>query len=47
VTLDEHARILAAIEASDPAAAEAAMTDHLTRANALYRQPNGATNAEP
>jgi DNA-binding FadR family transcriptional regulator len=47
VTLDEHARILAAIEAGDPAAAEAAMTDHLTRANALYRRPDGATNAEP
>jgi DNA-binding FadR family transcriptional regulator len=36
LTLAEHERILAAIEARDPAAAEATMRDHLTRANALY-----------
>ncbi|MGG5820009.1 transcriptional regulator NanR [Falsiroseomonas sp. HW251] len=36
LTLAEHERIVAAIEARDPAQAEAAMRDHLTRANALY-----------
>jgi DNA-binding FadR family transcriptional regulator len=37
LTLAEHERILAAIAAHDPAQAEAAMRDHLARANALYR----------
>jgi DNA-binding FadR family transcriptional regulator len=36
LTLQEHARIATAIAAGDPAAAAAAMTDHLTRANRLY-----------
>ncbi len=37
LTLAEHQRIYDAIAARDPAAAEAAMRDHLTRANTLYR----------
>jgi GntR family transcriptional regulator, sialic acid-inducible nan operon repressor len=36
LTLDEHASIAGAIAAGDPAAAAAAMTEHLSRANALY-----------
>jgi DNA-binding FadR family transcriptional regulator len=36
LTLEEHARITDAIARGDPAAAAAAMTDHLTRANRLY-----------
>ena len=42
-TLSEHAAILDAIEAGDPAAAEKAMVAHLTRASALYRtrEPDG------
>jgi DNA-binding FadR family transcriptional regulator len=38
LTLAEHERILAAIEAGDPEAAATAMGDHLTRANELYRR---------
>jgi DNA-binding FadR family transcriptional regulator len=38
VTLAEHARILDAIAAGDPDGAERAMTEHLTRANDLYRR---------
>lgn len=38
ITLSEHASILAAIKARDAEAAEQAMRDHLTRANALYRR---------
>ncbi len=38
LTIAEHRRILDAIAAGDGAAAAAAMHDHLTRANALYRQ---------
>lgn len=38
VTLQEHARILDAIAANDPDAAEQAMTAHLTRASDLYRR---------
>jgi DNA-binding FadR family transcriptional regulator len=38
LTLSEHAAILAAISARDADAAEQAMRDHLTRANALYRR---------
>lgn len=38
VTLAEHEAIVAAIEAGDPDAAAAAMSDHLLRANELYRQ---------
>lgn len=37
VTLAEHTRILEAIAAHDPVAAEAAMRDHLTRASELYQ----------
>ncbi len=37
LTLAEHQRIYEAIAARDPAAAEAAMRDHLTRANTLYQ----------
>jgi len=38
LTIAEHRRILEAIRAGDEAGAEAAMRDHLTRANELYRQ---------
>lgn len=38
LTLAEHERIVEAIAARDPDAAAQAMRDHLTRANALYRQ---------
>ncbi|MDE3010902.1 MAG: transcriptional regulator NanR [Pseudomonadota bacterium] len=38
LTLDEHERIYAAIAARDPDAAEAAMREHLMRANELYRR---------
>ncbi len=38
VTIAEHRRILAAIAAGDPDAAAAAMRDHISRGNALYRQ---------
>lgn len=36
LTIGEHERILAAIEARDPDAAERAMSDHLARADELY-----------
>jgi GntR family transcriptional regulator, sialic acid-inducible nan operon repressor len=39
LTLSEHQLIIDAIEAHNADAAEAAMRDHLTRANKLYRQP--------
>jgi DNA-binding FadR family transcriptional regulator len=45
VTLAEHTRILDAIAARDPAAAETAMRDHLLRASDLYQtvpQPTGS-----
>lgn len=38
ITLDEHQAIFEAIAAGDPEAAATAMTQHLTRANTLYRQ---------
>ena len=38
LTLQEHAVIVNAIRARDADAAEAAMRDHLTRANALYQR---------
>lgn len=38
LTLEEHGAILAAIDAGDPVAARRAMSDHLNRANELYRQ---------
>ncbi len=38
LTLEEHDEILSAIEARDPDRAGRAMTDHLSRANDLYRQ---------
>lgn len=41
LTLGEHARILDAIAAGDPDAAEAAMRDHVLRANKLYAQHQG------
>lgn len=37
VTLAEHQRLFEAIAARDPAAAEQAMREHLTRASVLYR----------
>lgn len=37
LTIIEHERIIGAIADHDPTAAEQAMRDHLTRANALYR----------
>jgi GntR family transcriptional regulator, sialic acid-inducible nan operon repressor len=46
LTLAEHERILAAIEAGDPDAAAAAMGDHLTRANDLYRRIEGSGAGE-
>ncbi len=48
LTLDEHDRIVDAIEAHDAVGAEQAMREHLTRANALYRrlvQADGASEA--
>lgn len=42
LTLEEHGRILAAIEARDPQAAEEAMVAHLTRASELYRRKEPA-----
>ena len=41
LTLAEHRGILAAIASGDPEAAAQAMRDHLTRANDLYRKPEG------
>ena len=41
LTLEEHERILVAVEARDPDAAERAMSDHLARANDLYAQFGG------
>jgi DNA-binding FadR family transcriptional regulator len=38
LTLEEHEAIFAAIAARDPERAAQAMKEHLTRANALYRQ---------
>jgi DNA-binding FadR family transcriptional regulator len=38
LTLDEHEAILAAIAAQDSTQAARAMSDHLTRANALYQR---------
>jgi GntR family transcriptional regulator, sialic acid-inducible nan operon repressor len=48
LTLDEHDRIVDAIEAHNADGAEQAMREHLTRANALYQrlvQPDGASEA--
>ena len=39
LTLEEHRGIIAAIASGSPDAAAAAMRDHLTRANDLYRKP--------
>ncbi len=44
LTIAEHERIFEALHARDPDAAEAAMRDHLTRANALYRRFEGAAS---
>lgn len=38
LTLEEHTRLVDAIEAHDPAAAAAAVRAHLARSNALYRR---------
>jgi DNA-binding FadR family transcriptional regulator len=38
LTLAEHERLLDAIAAHDPDAAERAVREHLTRANELYRR---------
>jgi len=38
ITLDEHQAIFEAVAARDPERAATAMTQHLTRANGLYRQ---------
>ncbi len=46
ITLDEHQRIFAAIAAGDPEAAATAMTQHLTRANNLYRQFEGGLSGK-
>jgi len=42
LTLEEHDTIFAAIAAGEPDRAAQAMKDHLTRANALYRQVGAA-----
>lgn len=44
LTLSEHARILEAIADHDQDAAEAAMRDHVLRANKLYAQHQGAVD---
>jgi DNA-binding FadR family transcriptional regulator len=44
LTLSEHRRIVEAIAAHQPAEAEQAMREHLTRANALYRQMAAAAS---
>jgi GntR family transcriptional regulator, sialic acid-inducible nan operon repressor len=46
LTLAEHARIIDAIAARDPEAAERAVREHLTRANALYRQLETAESSK-
>jgi len=46
LTIDEHEAIFAAIAARDGERAAAAMTSHLTRANLLYRQFEGAIDAD-
>jgi DNA-binding FadR family transcriptional regulator len=38
LTIAEHGRIVDAIASNDPVAAERAMTDHVSRANELYRK---------
>lgn len=38
ITIEEHEKIFAAIEARDPEAAGSAMADHLKRASQLYRR---------
>jgi DNA-binding FadR family transcriptional regulator len=43
LTIAEHERLFEAIAANDPDAAGAAMRDHLTRANELYRRSADAT----
>jgi DNA-binding FadR family transcriptional regulator len=43
----EHARIVRRIAARDPEGAARAMTEHLTRSNALYRKPARRTSARP
>jgi DNA-binding FadR family transcriptional regulator len=45
LTLAEHASIIDAIASRDPQRAERAVREHLTRANALYRQLQGAASA--
>lgn len=43
ITLSEHQRVFEAIAKHDEAAAAQAMTDHLTRANSLYRALESAS----
>ena len=38
LTLEEHTRLVDAIEAHDPAAAQSAVHAHVTRSNELYRR---------
>ena len=45
LTLAEHARLTEAVAAHDPDAAERAVREHLTRANALYRQMDNKPRA--
>jgi DNA-binding FadR family transcriptional regulator len=45
LTLAEHARLTEAVAAHDPDAAERAVREHLTRANALYRQVDNKPRA--
>jgi DNA-binding FadR family transcriptional regulator len=50
LTLAEHERIVEALAARDPARAELAMRDHLTRANTMYRRllrPDDSNRTEP
>ncbi len=47
VTLGEHQNIIDALAANDADAAEKTMTDHLTRASALYRQALEIVTSEP
>lgn len=46
LTLAEHDRIVEAVASRDPARAERAMSEHLTRANALYRHLTRPENSD-
>jgi GntR family transcriptional regulator, sialic acid-inducible nan operon repressor len=47
LTIEEHGKILAAIVAGDDEAAQRHMTEHLTRANALYSRLAAEAPAQP